>query len=127
MICTKIIHFTHSKATCSFALHFSYISPSLMIKRYSLPILLITIIGSVSTAGAQQVLTLKDAIQVSLANYATIKSKANYINSARESVKETYAEALPDLNLSAQQDYGTINGQNGAVYGYRGLSVASSG
>src|SRR6202000_227195 len=34
---------------------------------------------------------------------------------------------LPDVNLSAQQDYGTVNGQNGPLYGYRALRVASSG
>ncbi|KAI9452607.1 outer membrane efflux protein [Russula earlei] len=99
-----------------------------MMKRYYYPILLsiITIISGFH-AGAQQVLTLKDAIQTALTNYGTIKAKSNYVNAARASVKETYAEALPDLNLSAQQDYGTINGQNGPLYGYRGLSVASSG
>jgi len=128
MVCTKIIHFTHSKPTCSFALQFSYISQPLMMKRYSYPVLLLIItIGSGLQAGAQQVLTLQDAIQTALTNYGTIKAKSNYVNAAKASVKETNAEALPDLNISAQQDYGTINGQNGPLYGYRGLSVASSG
>ncbi len=76
---------------------------------------------------AQQVLTLKGALQTALANYGTLKAKTNYVNASLASVKQSQREALPDLNLSAQQDYGTVNGQTGASYGYRGLSVASSG
>ncbi len=74
-----------------------------------------------------QVLTLKDAVQMALNNYGTVKAKTNYVNASRAVVEQSKREYLPDLNLSAQQDYGTINGQNGPMYGYRGLSVASSG
>ena len=35
-------------------------------------------------------------------------------------------EYLPDLRLSAQQNYGTINAQNGPMYGFGGLGVAST-
>ncbi|MDR6940742.1 TolC family protein [Mucilaginibacter pocheonensis] len=83
---------------------------------------------SVFQAQAQQkVLNIKDAEQMALANYGTIKSKANQLNAARAYLKETRTEYLPDVSISAQQDYGTANGQNGPLYGYRGLSVASSG
>ena len=34
---------------------------------------------------------------------------------------------MPDFNISGQQDYGTVNGQFGPSYGYKGFSVASSG
>ena len=79
-------------------------------------------------ASAQQkVLTMKDAEQLALANYASIKAKASQLNASKAYLKETKTEYLPDVNLSAQQDYGTINGQSGPLYGYRGLSVASSG
>lgn len=74
-----------------------------------------------------QVLTIKDAVQSALNNYSSIKAKANYANASRATVRQAAREYLPDLNVSAQQDYGTVNGQNGPVYGYRGLSVASSG
>jgi len=74
-----------------------------------------------------QVLTLKEAVQTALVNYGTIRAKANYAKASQAIVKETQREYLPDLSISAQQDYGTINGQNGPLYGYRGLSVASSG
>jgi outer membrane protein TolC len=75
----------------------------------------------------QQVLNIKDAEQMALANYGTIKSKANQLNAAKAYLKETRTEYLPDVSISAQQDYGTANGQNGPLYGYHGLSVASSG
>jgi outer membrane protein TolC len=78
-------------------------------------------------AHAQKVLTMKDAEATALANYASIKAKQSQLNSSKAYLTETKTEYLPDLNLSAQQDYGTTNGQNGPVYGYRGLSVASSG
>lgn len=83
---------------------------------------------SVFHARAQQkVLNIKDAEQMALANYGTIKSKANQLNAAKANLKETRTEYLPDVSISAQQDYGTANGQNGPLYGYHGLSVASSG
>ncbi|TSJ38699.1 TolC family protein [Mucilaginibacter corticis] len=75
----------------------------------------------------QKILSLKDAEQTALNNYASIKAKANQLNASKASLKETRAEALPDLNVSAQQDYGTVNGQTGPLFGYHGLSVASSG
>jgi outer membrane protein TolC len=75
----------------------------------------------------QKVLTMKEAIQTALDNYGTIKAKASQLNASKAYLKETKSEYLPDLNISAQQDYGTINGQNGPVYGYRGGAVASSG
>lgn len=75
----------------------------------------------------QKVLTIKDAEQIALANYGTIKAKANQLNASKAYLTETKTEYLPDVNVSAQQDYGTVNGTTGPIYGYRGLSVASSG
>ncbi|HVY75150.1 MAG TPA: TolC family protein [Puia sp.] len=72
-------------------------------------------------------LTLQQAVQAGLQNYGTIKAKGNYVNAAKASVKELRREYLPDLSISGQQDYGTVNGQNGPLYGYRGLGVASAG
>ncbi|WDF56638.1 TolC family protein [Mucilaginibacter sp. KACC 22063] len=76
---------------------------------------------------AQQALSMKDAVRIGLENYPAIKAKANQLNASKAYLSETRTEYLPDLNLSGQQDYGTINGTNGPLYGYRGLSVASSG
>lgn len=84
------------------------------------------IVFSTSIASAQQV-SLKDAVQTALTNYGSIRAKANYVQAARAGVRQSAKEYLPDLNLSFQQDYGTVNGQTGPLYGYRGGSAASSG
>lgn len=74
-----------------------------------------------------QSLSLKEAVQTALANYGTIRAKANYAKASQANVKETKREYLPDLLLSAQQDYGTVNGQNGPLSAFKGGAVASSG
>ena len=60
-------------------------------------------------------LTLRTAIQTALANYGSIKAKNNYLNSSRALLEETRKEYLRDLRISAQQDYGSVNGQNGVL------------
>lgn len=74
-----------------------------------------------------QTLNMKEAISTAIANYGTIKAKSNYVNASKQTVEQSKREYLPNLTLSAQQDYGTINGQNGPLSGLGGLSVASSG
>jgi len=78
-------------------------------------------------AGQNAVLTMNEALERSLANYGTIKAKANYTQAARASVRQSQKEYLPDFSVSGQHDYGTINGQNGTFYGFRGLNSSSSG
>ncbi|MEN2398811.1 TolC family protein [Flavobacterium sp. MC2016-06] len=80
-----------------------------------------------ASIGYSQTLSLKEAIKTGLENYGSIKAKTNYTNASRETLKQSRRDYLPNLNLSAQQDYGTINGQNGALYGFNGLGTASSG
>lgn len=83
---------------------------------------------SIFTLGANaQTLTLKEAVQAALNNYGTIRAKANYVKASQANVLETKREYLPDLNISAQHDYGTINGINGPMYGYKGGATAASG
>jgi outer membrane protein TolC len=74
-----------------------------------------------------QVLSLKQAVQTGLSNYGILKAKQNYLVASRYLVKESRKEYLPDLSISGQQEFGTVNAQNGPLYGYRGLGVASSG
>jgi outer membrane protein TolC len=74
-----------------------------------------------------QTLPLKEAIEVGIANYGIVKAKNNYAQASKEAIEQAKREYLPNLNLSAQQDYGTVNGQNGPLYGLGGLGVASSG
>jgi len=88
---------------------------------------LFPIIFLISSQAGGQVLSLKDAVRKSLSNYGTLKARANYVNASKALVKESRREYLPDLNISAQQDYGTINSSNGPLYGYKGLGSAGSG
>ncbi len=83
--------------------------------------------GAVSAQPGTPALTLDRAVRLSLTHYGQLRAKANYVRAAKANVKELRREYLPDLNVSGQQDYGTINASFGASYGYRGLSVSSSG
>lgn len=74
-----------------------------------------------------QTLSLKEAVETGISNYGTIKAKSKYKAAADENVKQTQRDYLPNLTLSLQQDYGTVNGQNGPLYGFGGFGVASSG
>jgi outer membrane protein TolC len=76
---------------------------------------------------AQQTLTLKEALDQSLTNYEAIKSKSYRAEASEASLSQARREYLPNLVVAAQQDYGTINGQNGPLYGFGGYGVASSG
>lgn len=83
--------------------------------------------AGLSPARSQQRLSLKDAIQTAVNNYRIIKAKAYYTDASKAGIAQAKLEYLPNLNLAAQQDYGTINGQNGPLYGFGGLAAASSG
>ncbi|MGN6416251.1 MAG: TolC family protein [Pseudobacter sp.] len=79
------------------------------------------------TGTMAQTLTLKDAVQTAITNYGTIRAKEQYAKASGATVQQSKKEYLPDLSLSFQQDYGTVNGQTGPLYGLRGLSAASGG
>ena len=70
---------------------------------------------------------LKDIIEKGATNFGKIKALNSYAEAADENVKLAKREYLPNLTFSAQQDYGTVNGQNGPLYGFGGFGVASSG
>lgn len=78
-------------------------------------------------AWTQQKLSLKEALELAINNYGSVKAKANYAKASFSSVEQAKRDYLPNLVLSAQQDYGTVNGQNGPLYGFGGYGVASSG
>lgn len=81
---------------------------------------------SVSTGNAQT-LSMKDAVEQAVNNYGNIKARKNYVIASYERIEKAKRDYLPNFNLSAQQSYGTVNGQNGPAYGLGGLGVASSG
>ena len=93
--------------------------------RRSLLVLLIVIVSI--GAHAQSELSLKDAIRMAAANYPALKAKAAYAKASELLVTAAQKEQLPNINLGLQQDYGTINGTNGPLYGFGGLATASSG
>lgn len=74
-----------------------------------------------------QRLGIKEAIDKGVSNYGLVVAKGKYAEASRENIAQVKSDYLPNINLSAQQDYGTINGQNGPLYGLGGLGVASSG
>ncbi|WP_199200314.1 TolC family protein [Adhaeribacter arboris] len=90
-------------------------------------ILLVLFFGSGKANSQNKVLSLKEALEIGLANYGTLKAKTNYVHAAEAVVRQSQREYLPDVSISGQHDYGTINGQNGAFYGFRGLNSSSSG
>lgn len=82
---------------------------------------------SQTQGNAQRVLTLKEAISLATKNYGTIKAKSNYAQASGMLIVQARRDYLPNFNIGVQQDYGTINGQNGPLYGFGGLASASSG
>ncbi len=86
--------------------------------------LAVSLASSISFA---QTLTLRDAVEQGLANYGNIKAKEYYLQSSLQTKEQVKRDFWPNLNIVAQQDYGTVNGQNGPLYGFGGLGVASSG
>ncbi len=92
-------------------------------RKYALYIFLFLILENRANS---QVLTLKEAVNTALTNYGSVKAKSNYLKASQASAKEASSEYLPNLNLAAQQAYGTANGQFGPVIALGG-GVASSG
>jgi outer membrane protein TolC len=79
-------------------------------------------------AANAQTLNMKEAISTAIANYGTIKAKTNYVNASKQTVEQSRREYLPNFTLSAQQDYGTVNGQTGPLAPFGGaLNASSSG
>lgn len=125
MYLIKLIHFIHNCSKCSFALPLAAYIHS-MFNKSLVFIFSFVLFYSLTLKSSAQVLTLKDAVQTALNNYGSIKAKANYANASRALVKESKNEALPDFNVSGQQVYGSVNGINGPISGFKGGAVASS-
>ncbi len=76
---------------------------------------------------AAQVLTMEQALQLAVTNYPTIRAKQHYRKAAEANELLARREGLPNFTIAAQHDFGTVNGQNGPLYGFGGFGVASSG
>lgn len=88
-----------------------------------LPLLLI----STQQLTAQDKLTIKEAVEMAVTNYGNIRAKGYYAASSKALAGQAKREYLPDLTLSAQQDYGTVNGIISPLWGFGGYGVSSSG
>lgn len=80
-----------------------------------------------SVSGAQHILGLKQALERGVSSYGSVKAKEYGVLSIEAALQQTRRDYLPNVVFSAQQSYGTINGQNGPMYGFGGYGVASSG
>lgn len=73
-----------------------------------------------------QTTKLADALERSVQNFEKIKAKEAVQKASKQTIQYQKSQYLPDLTLVAQQSFGTINAQNGPLYGYGGLGVAST-
>jgi len=90
-------------------------------------ILLVWILPDHANAQEQVPLTLPQAIDTGIKNYPSIKARQNYVRAAQALTRNARNEYLPNVIASAQQNYGTINGQYGPGAPIGVLGVASSG
>jgi outer membrane protein TolC len=73
------------------------------------------------------VLTLQKALSIALSQQQILKAKDNYAKASAQAITSAKRDGLPDLTLSAQQAYGTMNGLNGLPSGLPGLVATTAG
>ncbi|MXV14554.1 TolC family protein [Hufsiella ginkgonis] len=95
------------------------------LRKKLLPVLLVVSFSGGKTTA--QVMKLKEVVNLAIENYPLIQAKRSYVNASKAAVEQTKRDYLPNVSVAAQQDYGTVNGQNGPLYGFGGLGTASSG
>ncbi|MCX2452748.1 TolC family protein [Pedobacter sp. PLR] len=86
----------------------------------------LAVLCGVSTVSYAQTLQLPDALQRSIQNYEKIKAKEALVKASQENTNYQKSRYLPDFTVLAQQSFGTINAQNGPMYGYGGLGSAAT-
>jgi outer membrane protein TolC len=78
-------------------------------------------------SGDSSQLTLPQALQTAMANFALLRAKQNYANASAQEVKAAKQDGLPDFILEAENAYGTLDGLNGLSSGQPGLTTLTSG
>lgn len=96
------------------------------VKTYLFPALLFFLLQP-PAGKAQAVLTLRGALSIAAGNYQLLQAKENYANASRSAIETAQREGLPDVTLSAQQAYGSLNGVNGLSSGISGITTITSG
>jgi outer membrane protein TolC len=74
-----------------------------------------------------QVLTLPNALDISLKNYQLIKARKSYADAANAAVITARRDGLPDITLAGQQEYGSLDGMNGLSSGLQGITTITNG
>lgn len=86
----------------------------------------VSLVCAVSLNSFAQTLKLEDALHRSVERYDKIKSKQLIISASEQNTAFQKQQYLPDVTLSAQQSYGTVNMLHGTMYAYGGLASAST-
>ena len=86
----------------------------------------ISLVFAVSFNGYAQTLKLEDALQRSVVQYDRIKSKQSLVFASEQNTAFQKQQYLPDVTLSAQQSYGTVNMLHGPMYAYGGMASAAT-
>lgn len=94
---------------------------------FGIVMLFITLHASPLKAQETKYLLLSQAVQTGLQNYQRIHAKQNYLAASLQEVKNTKKEYLPNIMVSLQQAYGTINSQFGPLAPYGVPGTSSSG
>jgi len=87
---------------------------------------LLCLAASIS-AGAQQVISMKDIIAAVAQNYPSIKAKQAGIKAAAYYTNAAKKDYLPDLVVGDQYTYSTNNGLVGSFYNNEGSTISTSG
>ena len=98
-----------------------------LLARYAVFAILLCVLSQSFRVQAQEPITLPVAIETGIKNYGSIQAKQDYVEAAQALTRNTRNEYLPNVIASAQQNYGTINGQYGPGASVGVLGVASSG
>lgn len=73
-----------------------------------------------------QLTSLEDVLLRAEKNYQSIKKKEINIKASQERLKHQRTYYLPEVTLMAQQNFGTINAQNGPMYSQGGPGISST-
>lgn len=94
------------------------------------PLFILLFIAAASFAQAQQPqvpLSLPDAVEQGVLNFGRIRAKQNYYQASVAMSRNARNEYLPNVIASAQQAYGTVNGQFGPAGAIGVLGLSSAG
>lgn len=84
-------------------------------------------VSPVAAQTTEKMLTLPEALKIASDHYQLLQAKENYVRASAESVETARKDALPDVTLSAENAFGTLNGMNGLPSGEPGITTLTAG